>query len=81
MSEVAELKPTKRAALYDRDSTKGQSEKGQSIPQQKRKTKEYAEARGWDVLGSWEDPAISGGKTWSQRPAASELRRGKSMLW
>jgi site-specific DNA recombinase len=55
---MAELKPT-RIALYARTSTINY---GQDVSMQTRELRQYAEARGWKIVGEYSDLGISGAK-------------------
>jgi site-specific DNA recombinase len=50
----------KRVALYMRVSTDEQSQRGYSIPDQRRELLEYAEREGWHVVKVVEDDGHSG---------------------
>jgi DNA invertase Pin-like site-specific DNA recombinase len=53
----------KRAAIYLRVSTTGQT-----VENQRRELEQIAERRGWTVTGIYEDAGISGAKGRDQRP-------------
>ena len=55
---VAGTAPT-RAALYLRVSTGRQAEQDLSIPDQKKQTKAWCEARGWEVVAEYVEPGAS----------------------
>ena len=63
----------KQVALYARVSTKGlgQDPEGQLIS-----LREYAERRGWTIVGVYVDNGYSGAKS-NTRPALQRLHRGK----
>ena len=58
----------KRAALYLRVSTDGQTTENQRLELQR-----VAEVSGWEIVGTYEDQAISGSKGREQRPALDNL--------
>ncbi len=58
----------KRAALYARVSTDGQTVKNQL-----RELQAVAERHGWEIVATYTDEGISGAKGRSQRPALDEL--------
>ena len=60
-----------RIALYCRVSTLVQVEKGNSIPEQKKRLKAYCESRGWDNYDFFVDPGHSGSNL--DRPALQKL--------
>jgi DNA invertase Pin-like site-specific DNA recombinase len=73
----------KRAAIYLRVSTKGQTTENQC-----RELEAVARQRGWSVVGVYEDHGISGSKGRDKRPAFDDLHkdaaRGKfdiAMAW
>ena len=63
---------TMRAATYRRVSSEGQKD-NTSLPEQRRKTREEAERRGWEVVGEYADEGISGMS--DARPAWREMLR------
>ncbi|UXW85094.1 recombinase family protein [Microbacterium azadirachtae] len=63
---------TMRAATYRRVSTEGQKD-NTSLPEQRRKTREEAERRGWEVVAEYADEGITG--TDANRPAWREMLR------
>jgi DNA invertase Pin-like site-specific DNA recombinase len=65
------MTPTpKRAALYSRVSTAGQT-----TATQRRELEKVARQRGWEVVQMYEDKGISGAKGRDQRPALDRLHR------
>jgi DNA invertase Pin-like site-specific DNA recombinase len=73
----------KRAALYVRVSTDGQT-----VENQVRELKQIAERRGWEVVETYNDAGISGAKGRAQRPGldrmlhdASKRRFDVVMAW
>ena len=60
-----------RIALYVRVSTLVQVEKGNSVPEQKKRLKAYCESRGWDNYDFFVDPGHSGSNL--DRPALQKL--------
>jgi hypothetical protein len=52
-------KPVLRAVLYLRVSTGRQAEQDLSIPDQKKQTKAWCEARGWEVVAEYVEPGAS----------------------
>jgi site-specific DNA recombinase len=63
----------KRAAVYCRVSTAGQEEDGTSLDTQELRCREFAEQRGYELIGVFRD-AYSGSK-YRERPQLNELRR------
>jgi DNA invertase Pin-like site-specific DNA recombinase len=63
----------KRAALYLRVSTDGQTTENQRLELQR-----VAEAGGWKIVGTYEDHAISGAKGREQRPGLHGLLKDAS---
>ena len=63
----------KRAAIYLRVSTTGQSVENQQIELQR-----VAERRGWSVVKVYEDNGISGAKGRDQRPGLDQLLKDAS---
>ncbi len=61
---------SKRAAIYSRVSTSGQT-----TANQRRDLETVARQRGWEVVEVYEDKAISGAKGRDQRPALDRLQR------
>src|SRR5215213_6020 len=59
---------TKRAAIYLRVSTNGQT-----VENQRRELEQVAERRGWIVAGIYEDAGISGAKGRDQRPGFDRM--------
>jgi DNA invertase Pin-like site-specific DNA recombinase len=64
---------TKRAAIYLRVSTTGQT-----VENQRRELEQVAEHRGWTVAGIYEDAGISGAKSRDQRPGLDQLLKDAS---
>jgi len=64
---MAERKPT-RIALYARTGTINY---GQDVSMQTRELRQYAEARGWKIVGEYSDQGISGAK--DRRPDLDRL--------
>jgi site-specific DNA recombinase len=64
---------SKRAAVYCRVSTAGQEEDGTSLDTQEERCREFAENRGYEIIGVFRD-AYSGSK-YRERPQLNELRR------
>ena len=62
-----------KTALYCRVSTQLQFEKGNSIPEQKKRLEAYCESRGWDNYEVFTDAGFSGSNM--ERPALSDLIR------
>jgi DNA invertase Pin-like site-specific DNA recombinase len=62
------LQQPARAAIYARVST---TNHGQDVSMQTRELRQFAEARGWNVLGEYLDEGISGTK--DRRPALDRL--------
>ena len=60
-----------RIALYVRVSTLVQVEKGNSVPEQKKRLQAYCESRGWDNYDFFVDPGHSGSNM--DRPALQKL--------
>ena len=50
----------KKACVYTRVSTQEQASEGYSIEEQERKCKAFIESKGWDYVGTYSDPGISG---------------------
>jgi len=63
----------KRAAIYLRVSTTGQT-----VENQRRELKQIAERRGWTVAGVYEDAGISGAKGRDQRPGFDQMLKDAS---
>jgi DNA invertase Pin-like site-specific DNA recombinase len=61
---------TKRAAIYSRVSTTGQT-----IENQRRELERVAQQRGWEIVELYEDAGISGAKGRDQRPALDRLHK------
>lgn len=61
---------TKRAAIYSRVSTSGQS-----VENQRRELEKVAQQRGWEIVDIYEDAGISGTKGRDQRPALDRLHK------
>ena len=61
---------TTRVAIYARVST---ANHGQDVPMQTRELRQFAEARGWQIVGEYIDAGVSGAK--DSRP---ELNRPKT---
>jgi DNA invertase Pin-like site-specific DNA recombinase len=64
---------TKRAAIYLRVSTTGQT-----VENQRRELEQVAERRGWTVAGIYQDNGISGAKGRDQRPGLDQLLKDAS---
>jgi DNA invertase Pin-like site-specific DNA recombinase len=64
---------TKRAAIYLRVSTTGQT-----VENQRRELEQIAEHRGWTVAGIYEDAGISGAKGRDQRPGFDQMLKDAS---
>jgi DNA invertase Pin-like site-specific DNA recombinase len=64
---------SKRAALYLRVSTTGQT-----VENQRRELEQVAERRGWTVAGIYQDNGISGAKGRDQRPGLDQLLKDAS---
>jgi len=62
------MKSGKKAALYVRVSTDGQTTENQRLELQR-----VAEVGGWEIVGTYEDHAISGAKGREQRPGLDNL--------
>lgn len=60
-----------RVALYVRVSTKEQANEGYSISVQTEKLTNYAKAKGYEIVGTYTDPGISGAKL--NRPALQSM--------
>lgn len=60
-----------RVALYIRVSTSVQFEKGNSVPEQKKRLQAYCESRGWSFYDFFVDPGHSGSNM--DRPALQKL--------
>lgn len=60
----------KRAALYLRVSTDGQTTENQRLELER-----VAESRGWDIAGTYQDKGISGAKFGKDRPELARLRK------
>jgi DNA invertase Pin-like site-specific DNA recombinase len=69
--QEAHMTKTKRAALYLRVSTDGQTTENQ-----RRDLEAAAEARGWQVVTTYEDAGISGGKGRDKRPGLDAMLKG-----
>ncbi len=65
---MANSKSTKRAAIYARVSTNGQSTDAQI-----QQLRDVAERSGWDVVAEFVDHGISGAKGRDQRPAFDQM--------
>jgi DNA invertase Pin-like site-specific DNA recombinase len=63
----------KRAAIYLRVSTTGQT-----VENQRRELEQIAERRGWTVAGVYEDAGISGAKGRDQRPGFDQMLKDAS---
>jgi DNA invertase Pin-like site-specific DNA recombinase len=63
----------KRAAIYLRVSTTGQT-----VENQRRELEQIAEHRGWTVAGIYEDAGISGAKGRDQRPGFDQMLKDAS---
>jgi DNA invertase Pin-like site-specific DNA recombinase len=63
----------KRAAIYLRVSTTGQT-----VENQRRELEQMAERRGWTVAGVYEDAGISGAKGRDQRPGFDQMLKDAS---
>ena len=50
----------KKACVYTRVSTQEQAAEGYSIEEQERMCKAYIESKGWEYVGTYSDPGISG---------------------
>src|SRR5438270_7165422 len=61
---------SKRAAIYSRVSTFGQS-----TANQRRELERVARQRGWEVVEMYDDKGVSGAKGRDQRPALDRLQR------
>lgn len=61
---------TKRAAIYSRVSTSGQT-----VENQRRELEKVAQQRGWEIVDIYEDAGISGTKGRDQRPALDRLHK------
>jgi DNA invertase Pin-like site-specific DNA recombinase len=80
---MARYRPPKRAAVYSRVSTDGQT-----VENQDRELRQIAERRGWEVAEVYNDAGISGAKGRDQRPGLDlmlrDAQRGKFdvvMVW
>ena len=60
----------KRAAIYLRVSTDGQTTDNQRLELER-----VAEARGWEIVGTYQDKGISGAKFGKDRPQLEQLRQ------
>lgn len=60
-----------RAFLYERVSTQKQADRDLSIPDQDAAMRRYAEAKGWEVAGTYIDEGLSG--TTDRRPAFQRM--------
>lgn len=49
-----------KAAIYTRVSTTEQANEGYSITEQERMCKAYIESKGWEYVGTYSDPGVSG---------------------
>ena len=67
------MKNGKKAALYVRVSTDGQTTENQRLELQR-----VAEVSGWEIVGTYEDHAISGSKGRDQRPGLDTLLKDAS---
>jgi DNA invertase Pin-like site-specific DNA recombinase len=67
------MKNGKKAALYVRVSTDGQTTENQRLELQR-----VAEVSGWEIVGSYEDHAISGSKGRTERPGLDGLLKDAS---
>src|SRR6476660_8172222 len=63
----------KRAAIYLRVSTTGQT-----VENQRRELEQIAERRGWTIAAVYEDAGISGAKGRDQRPAFDRMLKDAS---
>lgn len=61
-----------RVATYARVSTDMQAEEGKSIAAQQAEMREFAAARGWEIVAEFTDPGFSGGEL--ERPGLDALR-------
>jgi len=72
-----------RVALYARVSTDMQAEEGLSISAQLNEMREFADRRGWKIVGEFADPGFSGSSM--NRPGLQALRAGerfsKDTVW
>ena len=69
-----------RAIGYVRVSTAGQAERGMSLPAQQDRVREYAEAKGWQLIEIVSEAASGGVRdgeefSWEHRPAHGPPRR------
>ncbi len=64
-------KPLRRI-LYARFSPRPNAAECESCEAQLAQLREYAEARGWEIVGEFQDKALSGGDDWSDRPGMCE---------
>ena len=67
----ASVSKSKRAAIYTRVSTDGQS-----VENQRRELLAVAERRGWEVVEEYKDHGISGAKDRDKRPAFDRMFKG-----
>lgn len=58
-------------ALYARVSTEEQADEGHSLPAQLRAMRDFAQRKGWQIVGEYVDPGVSGRSM--SRPAMSRL--------
>lgn len=62
---------SKRACVYTRVSTEEQARKGYSIEEQERMAKAAIESKGWEYIGTYSDPGVSGRKM--DRPGLQQM--------
>jgi len=73
-------KPKTKAVLYARFSPRPNAAECESCEAQLQDLKQYAWKRGYEIVGEYQDKALSGGDDWKDRPgmfdAASASKRG-----
>lgn len=67
---------SKRAALYLRASTDGQTTDNKRLA-----LEQVAERRGWQIVATFEDAGISGAKGRDKRPAFDRLMKDAARAW
>ena len=74
----------KAAIGYIRVSSEDQADSGLGLEAQRQRIRAYCESKDLQLTEIFEDPAVSGGKALSSRPAGAKLlivaRRGKSVI-
>jgi DNA invertase Pin-like site-specific DNA recombinase len=71
--EIAMINKVKRAALYVRVSTDGQT-----VENQTRELRQIAERRGWEIVETYSDAGVSGSKGRDKRPGLNQMLKDAS---